>query len=114
MKPSGLISRPTTRPRYVPIQNCKIARVTHAPRRNCQAYNEAGMRIQLVTNPLTDGDFRITAERMLSEDGLSPEGLQSHLRSEYPHASVVRGIEDSGSVRWYAYRDGHWVGAKAG
>lgn len=71
------------------------------------------MKVQLITNPPADGDFRTSAERLLREDGASPEGLQSHLRGEYPEASVVRGIEDNGAIRWYAYREGHWVGSKA-
>jgi hypothetical protein len=67
------------------------------------------MKVLLVTNPASDGAFRTKAQRMLGSDAASPEGLQSVLRSEYPRASVVRGIEDKGSERWYAYRDGRWI-----
>jgi hypothetical protein len=67
------------------------------------------MRVQLVTNPASDGAFRISAQRMLGGDAQSPEGLQADLQGEYPSVSVVRGIEDNGSERWYAYRDGHWT-----
>lgn len=67
------------------------------------------MKVLLHTNPATDGAFRMTAERILGEDPASPEGLQSVLRHEYPSAAVVRGIEDNGSERWYAYRDGRWI-----
>ena len=67
------------------------------------------MKVYLVTNPPTDSAFRQKAERMLGGDGESPEGLQSVLRRDYPRAAVVRGIEDKGAERWYAYRDGHWI-----
>ena len=50
---------------------------------------------------------------MLANDGATPQSLQLHLRSEYPRALVVRGIEDRGSERWYAYRDGYWVDSPA-
>lgn len=69
------------------------------------------MKVQLRTNPEADGEFRLAAERVLDDHPVSPEGLQSVLRHEYPRASVVRGIEDNGSERWYAYRDGRWTGA---
>lgn len=68
------------------------------------------MKVLLVTNPATDGTFRVAAERMLGANRTSPEGLQSLLRDEYPHASVFRGIQEYGSERWYAYRDGRWMG----
>jgi hypothetical protein len=68
------------------------------------------MKVQLITNPAADGDFRLTAERMLNGDGHTPEGLQSRLRGDYPRVSVVRGIQDNGLERWYVYRDGTWIG----
>jgi hypothetical protein len=68
------------------------------------------MKVLLHTNPAADGTFRLTAERMLDNHPVSPETLQSVLRSEYPRAAVVRGINDNGSERWYAYRDGRWTG----
>ncbi|MEX2547259.1 MAG: hypothetical protein WD830_05660 [Chloroflexota bacterium] len=71
------------------------------------------MKVLLVTNPAADGAFRLVAEHMLDLNGGTPEGLQSRLRDEYPRASVVRGIEDHGSERWYAYRDGSWIGPRS-
>lgn len=67
------------------------------------------MKVLLITNPAADAVFRSTAERMLGLNGHAPETLQSHLRDEYPRASVVRGIQDNGAERWYAYREGVWV-----
>jgi hypothetical protein len=67
------------------------------------------MKVLLVTNPAADGAFRSTAQRLLGQNGHAPETLQSHLREEYPRASVVRGIQDKGAERWYAYREGVWV-----
>jgi len=67
------------------------------------------MKVLLVTNPATDAAFRVAAERALGHVPVDPEGLQSDLRDSYPRVSVVRGIEDNGAERWYAYRDGHWV-----
>lgn len=68
------------------------------------------MKVQLLTNPATDRVFRLKAERMLGDAAASPDDLQSNLRRDYPRAAVVRGIEDNGAERWYAYRDGHWIG----
>ena len=61
------------------------------------------MKVQLVANPTTDSAFRLAAERVLGLVPISPEGLQSGLRGSYPHVAVVRGIEDHGAERWYAY-----------
>jgi len=67
------------------------------------------MKVELVTNPANDGAFRAAAERLMGDDRSGPEGLQSGLVGEFPRVSVVRGIQDRGTERWYAYRDGHWV-----
>jgi hypothetical protein len=67
------------------------------------------MKVLLVTNPAADIGFRVAAEQMLGERAVSPEGLQSGLIRRYPRVSVVRGIQDRGAERWYAYRDGHWI-----
>jgi len=72
------------------------------------------MKVLLVTNPATDVAFRVAAERALDHLPIGPEGLQSGLRESYPRVSVVRGIEDNGAERWYAYRDGHWVDWQSG
>lgn len=67
------------------------------------------MKVQLLTNPATDDLFRISAQRILGRKSESPEDLQTGLQADYPRVSVVRGIEDNGFERWYAYRDGHWT-----
>lgn len=67
------------------------------------------MKILLVTNPAADIGFRVAAERTLGADPASPEGLQSGLIRQYPRVAVFRGIQDRGTERWYAYRDGHWI-----
>ena len=72
------------------------------------------MKVLLVTNPTTDAAFRVAAESALGLGPISPEGLQSGLRGTYPHVAVVRGIEDHGTERWYAYRDGHWIDTASG
>ena len=67
------------------------------------------MKVQLLTNPASDHAFRVAAERLLDHLPFSPERLRSSLVRDYPRASVVRGIQDRGTERWYAYRDGHWI-----
>jgi hypothetical protein len=65
-------------------------------------------KIQLVTNPTTDTEFRRAAEVYLASRADSPGQLQTRLRANYPNVVVVRGIEDTGSERWYVYREGRW------
>jgi hypothetical protein len=67
------------------------------------------MNVRLITNPTADSAFRLAAEASLAAGAASPVGLEAHLREEYPSVSVVCGIADVGSERWYAYRDGHWI-----
>lgn len=67
------------------------------------------MNVRLFTNPSADGDSRDAAEASLADGAASPGGLESLLRGEYPSVSVVCGIAEVGSERWYAYREGHWV-----
>jgi hypothetical protein len=71
------------------------------------------LRVALITIPVDDEGFRSTAEALLSDDAHSPTVLERHLRTDYPAASVINGIEDRGMQRWYAYRDGHWVPSSA-
>lgn len=90
-------------------QKCNLAPGSVAAPAPWACAYRSSVKVLLVTNPLTDGAFRARAQRMLGKEPVSPGGLQSKLRVDYPLASVVRGIEDNGSERWYAYRDGHWV-----
>jgi hypothetical protein len=73
------------------------------------AGGEAQMIVRLITNPTSDAHFRDKAEGILADGADSPIGLQARLREDYPSASVVRGIEEQGAERWYAYRDGRWI-----
>lgn len=67
------------------------------------------MTILLRTNPLSDSEFRRRAEALLADGVHSPTELQVRLNDGYPEAVVVSGIDDRGSERWYAYREGRWV-----
>jgi hypothetical protein len=69
----------------------------------------AKMNVRLITNPTADNAFRLAAEASLAAGAASPVGLEARLREEYPRVSVVCGIAEVGSERWYAYRDGHWI-----
>lgn len=69
------------------------------------------MKILLVTNPAHDDKFKLLAEAHLADGAKSPEGLQESLRGEFPEATVRDGIIERGLQRWYAYREGHWIGA---
>ena len=67
------------------------------------------MKVQLVTNPTGDANFRMAAEQLLSGGAMSPSQLQRMLRPDYPSATVFGGIEEAGSERWYVYREGRWI-----
>jgi hypothetical protein len=67
------------------------------------------MNVRLITNPSVDSAFQGAAEACLADGAASPGGLEARLRGEYPSVSVVGGIAEFGSERWYAYREGHWI-----
>ncbi|HYI22446.1 MAG TPA: hypothetical protein VEX62_07400 [Candidatus Limnocylindrales bacterium] len=67
------------------------------------------MKVQLVTNPAGDANFRMAAERLLDDGAMNPAQLQRMLRSQYPSATVFGGIQEAGSERWYVYREGRWI-----
>jgi hypothetical protein len=72
------------------------------------------MSIRLITNPAADADFRNSAEGLLADGAASPTDLELRLQRDYPRVSVVRGIDEPGMERWYAYRDGHWINPAPG
>lgn len=71
------------------------------------------MNVRLVTNPSTDGSFRRRAESSLSERARTPAELEQSLKDEYPRVTVVSGITEQDSERWYAYREGRWIDPSA-
>jgi len=72
------------------------------------------VRRTIVCNPASDADFRRLTEQ-LGRRAATPAELELRLREQYPGARVVDGIASGfGSIRWYAYRDGHWLSSGSG
>jgi hypothetical protein len=71
------------------------------------------MEVHLVTNPAGDRQFRVAAEAHLAAGARTPEALAARLRERYPNVSVVTGITDAASERWYVYREGRWLAVES-
>ncbi len=99
-------------PPYASVRiRAKIGHVRHPAGGVAVAVNlvHTAVSIRLITNPAADAEFRSRAECLLADGTATPTELQLRLRADYPEASVVRGIVEPGSERWYAYRDGRWI-----
>jgi hypothetical protein len=67
----------------------------------------------VIANPHDDDRFRILIDRFLASGRRGPEELQATLRVRYPSAVVrPRALAGERFEVWYAYRDGHWIGAE--
>ncbi len=63
----------------------------------------------LVINPSDDAEFREAVQLALEASGGTTFGLQSVLRSQFPHVIVrARDLHGESMIIWYVYRDGHW------
>lgn len=72
------------------------------------------MRKTIICNPASDADFGRLVEQHARRSA-TPAELEARLRDLYPGARVVEGIANGfGAVRWYAYREGHWVSSGSG
>ena len=68
------------------------------------------MHYRTVLNPDTDDDFAHDVNTLATPDLQEPGQLENALRDSYPKATVRNGVAESdGRIRWYVYRDGHWI-----
>jgi hypothetical protein len=74
----------------------------------------SGASVTLILNPASDATFREVVDRLFERYFATPDALEQAVRGRYPSAKVFEGVKDaSGRPRWYVYRDGHWVNARA-
>jgi hypothetical protein len=67
-------------------------------------------RPRLYCNPPGDKAFAAVAQAIYDRPGVTPEKLETELRSRYAKARVRLGGVPDFDVTLYVYRDGRWTG----